>query len=210
MEAWAQLQVVPTALVHGPQAPGWLPQLVGTPPRLRLAPTLAALAEHGYGQTLPLQPPSLHQAVRLWLAGANPRWRGFEPPAPWPRQVLPTTPLARSRCWVEEDDLGRLPSPLDLERSWQPVEAGAPIAAVPAAAELQLERVTATELEAPAGLDAAFWQQWLPRLQGLLQADRPVHWVLEVDAQAAGPQAQAIAALLRTWQREAGAAAGAD
>jgi thioester reductase-like protein len=113
--------------------------------------------------------------------------------------------LARSRCWVEEDDLGRLPSPLDLERSWQPVEPAAP----PAAAELQLERVTAAELEAPAGLHAAFWQQWLPRLQGLLQADRPVHWVLEADAQAAGPQAQALAALLRTWQREAGAAAGA-
>ncbi|MEB3172513.1 MAG: SDR family NAD(P)-dependent oxidoreductase, partial [Cyanobacteriota bacterium] len=203
LDAWAALGVVPTALAHGPEAPGWLAALVGNPPRLRLAASVEALAEHGYVQSLALEAPSLGEAVRLWLAGAAPSWSGFEPPAPWPRQVLPTTPFARTRCWVEEDDAARLPSPLDHERSWQPLEGPdeQPFAGA-------LERVSSAELEAPPALDAAFWQCWLPRLQQKLQAGEPVHWVLEGDPDAAGPQAQAIAALLRTWQREAGAAAG--
>ncbi|MBM5810012.1 MAG: SDR family NAD(P)-dependent oxidoreductase, partial [Cyanobacteria bacterium M_surface_9_m1_291] len=120
------------------------------------------------------------------------------------RQVLPTTPFARARCWVEEDDAARLPSPFDLERSWQPLAAPA---AQPFAGELQ--RVTSAELEAAPVLDQAFWQRWLPRLQKALQPRQPAHWVLEADAETAGPQAQAIAALLRTWLREAGATAGA-
>jgi len=204
LQAWAACAIVPTALVHGPAAPSWLGELVGNPPQLRLAASLEALQEHGYSVSLPLEPPSLGEAVRLWLAGAAPHWSGFEPPAPWPRQVLPTTPFARARCWVEEDDAARLPSPLDLERSWQPLDAAA---AQPFAGELQ--RVVSAELDAAPVLDQAFWQRWLPRLQQVLQASGPVHWVLEADATQAGPQAQAIAALLRTWLREAGAAAGA-
>ncbi|MBM5810200.1 MAG: SDR family NAD(P)-dependent oxidoreductase, partial [Cyanobacteria bacterium M_surface_9_m1_291] len=113
------------------------------------------------------------------------------------------TPFARARCWVEEDDAARQPSPLDLERSWQPLDAAA---AQPFAGELQ--RVASAELEASPALDQAFWQRWLPRLQQALQATGAVHWVLEADAEAAGPQAQAMAALLRTWLLEAGAAAG--
>ena len=203
MEAWAALGVVPSALAHGAGAPDWIAELVGSPPRLRLGPTLEALKEHGYALSLPLQAPSLSQAVRLWLAGAGPSWSGFAPAAPWPRQVLPTTPFARSRCWVEEDDAARQPSPLDLERSWQPLDTAV---AQPFTGELQ--RVSSAELEAAAALDEAFWQRWLPRLQQTLQAPGPVHWVLETDAPETAPQAQAIAALLRTWLLEAGAVAG--
>jgi len=204
LQAWAALGVVPTALVHGVAPPAWLGELVGNPPQLRLAASLEALVEHGYGTSLPLAPPSLSEAVRLWLAGASPRWSGFEPPAPWPRQVLPTTPFARTRCWVEEDDAARLPSPCDLERRWQPLEAppSGPFTG-------ELLRVSSAELAAAPALDETFWQGWLARLQQALQAAGPVHWVLEADPLTAGPQAQAIAALLRTWLREAGAAAGA-
>ncbi|MBM5828290.1 MAG: KR domain-containing protein, partial [Cyanobacteria bacterium M_surface_7_m2_040] len=204
LQAWAACAVVPTALVHGPAAPSWLGELVGNPPQLRLAASLEALQEHGYSVSLPLEPPSLSEAVRLWLAGAAPGWSRFAPPAPWPRQVLPTTPLVRTRCWVEEDDAASLPSPLDLERCWQALTSSP---AAPMGGELM--RVASAELAAPPALDEAFWERWLPRLQQGLQAAGPVHWVLEADARAAGPQAQAIAALLRTWLREAGAAAGA-
>ncbi|MEI8251136.1 MAG: thioester reductase domain-containing protein [Synechococcus sp. ELA057] len=203
MEAWAALRIVPTALIHGPVAPAWLPDLVGHPPQLRLAPTLEDLSAQGYATSLPLTAPSLDAAVRLWLAGASPAWSGFEPPAPWPRQVLPTTPFSRSRCWVEEDEVTRQPSPLDLERRWQPLEPQ------PQPFAGELVTVAGAELEAPPALDGAFWQSWLPRLQQQLQAVGPVHWVLEADPQTAAPQAQAIAALLRTWLREAGAAGGA-
>jgi hypothetical protein len=130
MEAWAALGVVPSALVSGPQAPHWLPNLVGTPPRLRLAARFEELEEHGYGQSLLLEPPCLDQAVALWLGGVAPAWGPFEPPAPWPRQVLPTTPFARMRCWVDEATASRLPSPLDQERRWVPLDTAtaAPVA----------------------------------------------------------------------------------
>ena len=60
----------------------------------------------------------------------------------------------------------------------------------------QLVRVSSAELEAAPALDQPFWACWLPRLQQQLQADGPTHWLLEAEADSAGPQAQAIAALL--------------
>ncbi len=205
MAAWAALAVVPTALVHGDQPSGLLAQLVGQPSQLRLIARQQAdaqLAQHGYGGCVPLEPPNLEQAVSLWLAGVPLAWGPLAPPPPWPRQVLPTTPFERSVCWLEEDDTDRLPSPCDHERRWRP------LAATAAQSDGTFVRVEEKELQAPPALDQAFWRRWLPRLQQSLQAPGPLHWVLEADEHEAGPQAQALAALLRSWQREAGPAAG--
>jgi thioester reductase-like protein len=224
MASWQGLQVVPTALVHPAGPPSWLADLVGDPPEVRLIALDShqpddlklALERHGYGLLLPLQTPRLEQVVELWLAGGSPSFTPFEPERPWPRQVLPTTPFDRSPCWVEEatpaevgagecqaSDGHDAPA-IDLERQWTPIPGGSALAAGP----MQLERVDAVELAAAPCLDQAFWARWLPRLQASLQAPHPVHWVLEADPSTAGAQAQAIAALLRTWMREAGATAG--
>jgi len=236
LQQWQALGVVPTALVGQPPA-----ELLGTPPRWRLIDPDQAeqqLAEHGYSFCLPLQPPSLEQAVALWLAGGSLAWEGFSPQDPWPRQVLPATPFDRSPCWVEEQPQRPGPSPLDHRWGWQPLGAEPPAAwpgALPAtccasggaAAIDQLKltqlkltqpeftqpddllvRVPAALLGAVPALDQAFWSHWLPLLQALLRHSQRVHWALEADPEGAGPQAQAIAALLRSWLREAGSQAG--
>lgn len=212
MDSWQALQVVPTALLQPQPQPSWLSQLIGDPPRLRLLLNHRAdleggggLQAHGYSVGLPLRDPSLQAAVELWRAGVDLDWSGLAPTEPWPRQVLPTTPFARSRCWFAEPAaVVELPgSSLDLERRWRPVAAGA--CQGPSGC---LEHVEASELEVPLRLDETFWRRWLPRLQAWLEAPKPVHWVLHGDPDTAGAQAQAIAAMLRTWLREAGASAG--
>ena len=241
MEGWHALAVVPTGLVHPLGGPSWLAHLVGEPPTVRLMahdpadPTAAdqALAEHGYSLRLPLRLPNLEQAVELWRAGVGLDWGGLAPPEPWPRQVLPTTPFDRMRCWFDEVSINRevlinteadldqgagsplplvsvagsepsSPAPLDCARRWRVVDAGQSGPGSPA----RLEHVEEAELKAGPALDVAFWQQWLPRLQAQLQAPLPLHWVLHADPDSAGAQTQAIAAMLRTWMREAGPAAG--
>jgi thioester reductase-like protein len=236
LQQWQALGVVPTALVGDPAA-----ALLGDPPRWRrIDPNQAEqqLAEHGYGFCLPLQPPSLEQAVTLWLAGGSLAWEGFSPPAPWPRQVLPVTPFDRSPCWVDEQQKQPGPSPLDHRWGWQPLVAELPAvwpgelpaiccasggaAALDSLAFSSLEsnqtgltqpddllvRVPAALLRVEPALDQSFWSHWLPLLQALLRLPHRVNWALEADSDCAGPQAQAIAALLRTWLREAGSQAG--
>ena len=226
LQQWQALGVVPTALVGQPPV-----ALLGVPPRWRLIDPDQAelqLVQHGYGFCLLLQPPSLEQAVALWLAGGSLAWEGFSPPAPWPRQVLPATPFERSHCWFDEQPQRPGPSPLDHRWGWQPLAVELPAAwpglqpatccATGGAAAIEqlkltqlddlLVRVPATLLLAAPALDQAFWSHWLLLLQALLRRSQRVHWALEADPDGAGPQAQAIAALLRTWLREAGSQAG--
>ena len=105
-QEWRELGVQPSALVHGPDGRALAEQLAGSPSQLRLiaaGPDAAAsLAEHGYGGVESLVSPSPEVMVRLWLAGQPLLWDRLDPPAVWPRQVLPTTPFDRSRCWIDE------------------------------------------------------------------------------------------------------------
>lgn len=130
-QEWLELGVQPSALVYGPESRGLAEQLAGSPPQLRLiaaGPQAAAqLAEHGYGDVEPLAFPAPEVMVRLWLAGHPLLWDRLDPPAPWPRQVLPTTPFDRSRCWIEEE--ARVADPADrsqrlmLTAAWQEASA---------------------------------------------------------------------------------------
>ncbi|MBM4098253.1 MAG: SDR family NAD(P)-dependent oxidoreductase, partial [Planctomycetes bacterium] len=127
---WHAHGVEATALVVPPAQRALAAQLAGAPPRLRLIEACdsaaAELAQHGYCEPLPLGPPQPAQLVQLWLAGVPVQWQPLAPKALWPRQVLPTTPLDRIRCWVEEADT---PEPdafegLQWQRRWTPVAAG--------------------------------------------------------------------------------------
>ena len=227
MEGWHALAVVPTGLLHPLGGPSWLADLVGEPSNVRLIvqdpadPAAAdqALTDHGYSLRLPLRLPRLEQAVELWRAGIGLDWGGLAPPEPWPRQVLPTTPFDRMRCWFDEVAVrtevaveqraltgseASSHAPFNCARRWRVVDAGQSGPGSPA----RLEHVVEAELKAGPALDLAFWQQWLPRLQAHLQSPLPVHWVLHADPDSAGAQTQAIAAMLRTWRWEAGPAAG--
>ena len=263
-KAWHDLGLRPSALVYDPDNEALARQLAGSPPQLRLiaraADCEAQLAEHGYASGIPLEAPSAESMVQRWLAGHSIDWDGLDPAAPWPRQVLPTTPFSRVRCWIEEtraDDAGSPAVDLLHIPAWTAVDPQDGVAA-PSAAELLLlggegplrEAIAAaipgrrviglpdlqaldlhleqhqnqagaarpelvvlqglaphTEGEQPR-LDRAFWEEWLPLLQGLTSRASQfagIHWAIPATATAGS---EAVAALLRCWARELGAQAG--
>ncbi|WP_411875883.1 thioester reductase domain-containing protein [Vulcanococcus limneticus] len=248
---WQGFGLSPSALVVPPGCEALAHALTGDPPQLRwipAGPTAAGeLQDHGYGRCLPLAEPHPDQLVQLWLEGHAIDWAPLAPQGLWPRQVLPTTPFDRVRCWPDEQPQALDPGPaLEHERQWRPlgsdlsagpvgrllVLAGSeqlvnrlaialegPVLHCPSLADLdrRLDEaqdrpnvLLAAGLQTPADslLDHAFWDAWLPLLQGL--TDRAgqlgcVHWALTGEQTAIG---EALAALARGWAREAGAQAG--
>lgn len=133
-QRWASFSVAPTALVHGPAQTSLASQLAGSPPRLRLLQEgeglEAELERHGYGLVLCLEPPTPARLMELWQAGFTVNWAPWAPAATWPRQVLPTTPYDRIRCWIEEaDDAEPVLAGLEHGRVWRSHDSGAAPAA---------------------------------------------------------------------------------
>ena len=143
-QAWQALGLLPSALVFEPSTRGLAEELAGSPPQLRLIPASAdadaLLAEHGYGAPIPLEAPEPASMVRLWLAGHPISWDSLDPAGLWPRQVLPTTPFSRTRCWIDEaseaPDSGGAAG-LMHRQTWTAIEPGDG-RATPVAAELLL------------------------------------------------------------------------
>ena len=136
-QLWAACGVEATAVIHGPDQAALAADLAGSPPQLRLLQESQALeAElelHGYGLVLPLEPPSPERLVQLWLAGVAVDWSPFAPAGTWPRQVLPTTPYDRIRCWIDEAE-ETAPELVGLEHIsvWRPADcAGATPSSAP-------------------------------------------------------------------------------
>ncbi|MBM5802490.1 MAG: KR domain-containing protein, partial [Cyanobacteria bacterium K_DeepCast_35m_m2_023] len=127
---WQAHGVEASGLVVPPAQRALATQLAGAPPRLRLIEAgdsaAAELAKHGYGEPLPLEVPQPEPLVQLWLAGVPVQWQPLAPQGMWPKQVLPTTPLDRIRCWVEEADTPESDAfeGLQWQRRWTPVAAG--------------------------------------------------------------------------------------
>ncbi len=126
-QAWIRHGLTATALVHGPEQAALAGQLAGTPPQLRLvqagSSAAAELAANGYNGSEPLEEPSPEALVRLWLAGQTIDWSPLQPQVLWPRQVIPTTPFERLRCWPEErperGGIANDTEPLAHQRSWR-------------------------------------------------------------------------------------------
>jgi len=127
-EAWAGFGITATALVVGSEQRQLALRLAGTPPQLRLIELGATAADelqrHGYGVPIPLQEPTSDALVQLWLRGIAVQWQPLEPQGVWPKQVLPTIPFDRIRCWVDEfaDQPAAEPlkglDALQLQRHW--------------------------------------------------------------------------------------------
>lgn len=125
---WQAFGLEGTALVHGLDQQSLVEQIAGHPARLRLIPAglraVDALAQHGYGLPVRLEAPQADGVVDLWLRGHNPSWHSLEPRRLWQRQVLPTTPFERIRCWVEErvaEENLRFYEGLQHGRHWKPL-----------------------------------------------------------------------------------------
>ncbi len=127
-QAWGRHGLKATALVYGPEQAALADQLAGTPPQLRLVEAggsaAAELAANGYDGSEPLEAPSPEALVRRWLAGQAIDWNPLQPQGLWPRQVLPTTPFERMRCWPEErperSGVASDTEPLAHQRIWRP------------------------------------------------------------------------------------------
>jgi len=126
-QAWGRHGLKATALVYSPEQAALAGQLAGSPPQLRLVEAgesaAAELAANGYDGSEPLEEPSPAALVRLWLTGQVIDWSPLQPQGLWPRQVLPTTPFERMRCWPEErperSGVASDTEPLAHQRSWR-------------------------------------------------------------------------------------------